>query len=237
MIENLSVLAVITARGGSKGLPGKNIRELCGKPLIAWTIEAGLASRLIDRLVVSTDSQEISEVCASHGLPVPALRPAHLAQDTTPSVDVLAHAIEQERLAGRHHDIVVLLEPTSPLREPGDIDAALEQMMAAGADSVVSVVQAESAHPAFMFEISASSVLRSIQPGGFKVLRRQDITPVYLLDGTVYAARVETLLEQRAFVGDNTAAYVVPKWKSPEIDDLIDFVTVEAIMKHRSEQQ
>ena len=156
-----------------------------------------------------------------------------MASDTATSVDVIEHAINYFLELGERFDIVALLEPTSPLRETLDIDGALARMHSTGADSVVSICAAESTHPAFMFSIAEDGKLHSNQEGGFKVLRRQDLTPMYFLEGTMYASRVDTLLRTRTFCQDNSVGYEVCKWKSPEIDDIIDFLHIEAIMKHR----
>lgn len=232
MIDQQSVIGIITARGGSKQLPHKNTRELCGKPLIAWSIEASLQSRCLDELVVSTDSDDIAVVARQYGANVPFKRPAKLATDEARSVDVIEHAIEHYRTHGREFDYVVLIEPTSPLREPGDIDAALGQLVEAGADSIVSVCRADTVHPAFMFRKTAGGTLQAML-GTSPTTRRQDTEALYYLEGTIYASRVSTLLKTRSFCHDNTVAYEVPKWKSPEIDDIVDFLLVEAIMRHR----
>lgn len=233
MLDGQKVLGLITARGGSKGLPGKNIRPLRGKPLIAWSIEAAKSCTSLDALVVSTDSEEIAAVARHYGAEAPFLRPSELAGDTATSVDVIEHAINFLRERGEEYGYVVLIEPTSPLREPHDIDLALRQMSEAGADSVVSVGLADTVHPAFMFRKGAAQRLELFQGGAFRVLRRQELEPVFFLEGTVYASRVASLLAQRTFCQTNTVGYEVPKWKVPEIDDIVDFLHVEAIMKHR----
>lgn len=233
MIAGQRVLGLVTARGGSKGLPGKNIKMLCGKPLIAWTIDAARAAKSLDAVVVSTDSEEIAAVARAHGAEVPFLRPPELASDGASSVDVVEHAVKHLAAAGRPFDLLVLLEPTSPLREASDIDAALAQMIEAKADAIVSVCRAETVHPAFMFKQGNLGRLESALPGGFKVVRRQDLEPMFFLEGTIYASRIETLLATRTFCQTNALGYEVPKWKSPEIDDLVDFMHVEAIMRHR----
>lgn len=233
MLDGGKVLGIVTARGGSKGLPGKNIRPLCGKPLIAWSIEAARTCASLDRLVVSTDSEEIAATARAHGADAPFLRPAELAGDTATSVDVIEHAIRFLQARGEEYAYVVLIEPTSPLREPQDIDMALLQMSEAGADSVVSVCLADTVHPAFMFRRGQGERLELFQGGPFRVLRRQELEPVYFLEGTVYASRIDSLLRTRTFCQENTVGYEVPKWKAPEIDDIVDFLHVEAIMKHR----
>ena len=233
MIEGRRVLGVVAARGGSKGLPRKNLKEFCGKPLIAWTIHAARAARCLDAVVVSTDDKAIADLAATFGAEVPFIRPAELATDTASSVDVVMHAVDVLASKGRTFDIVILLEPTSPLRESGDIDKAVMQLVQSGAGSIVSVCRAEVTHPAFMYRLGAGAHLTPFldrQPNG---LRRQELEPVYYLEGTIYASRVTVLKERRSFYHDGTIAYEVPKWKAIEIDDLEDFVMAEAIAKHK----
>jgi CMP-N,N'-diacetyllegionaminic acid synthase len=235
MLDNQHILAIVAARGGSKGLPGKNIRPLLGKPLIAWSIEAGLSTPSIDELVVSTDDEEIAQAARAAGARVPFMRPTELAGDTASSIDVVLHAIDWLAAAGEHYDVVVLLEPTSPLRESADIEAALELMAGQHAGAVVSVCCAESVHPAFMYRRDADGRLQPFlerQPTG---LRRQEIEPLYFLEGTVYASRIDVLRARRSFYHEDTVGYEVPHWKSLEIDELDDFLMVEALLKHKEE--
>lgn len=233
MINELKVLGLVAARGGSKGLPGKNIRLLCGKPLVAWSIDAGKAAPSLDAVVVSTDDQAIADAARRAGAEVPFLRPASLAGDSASSVDVVLHAIDRLAASGRNFDIVVLLEPTSPLRAPVDIERGLDRMLESKAGAVVSVCRAGSAHPAFMFRQGEDLRLRPFmerQPTG---LRRQEIDELYFLDGTLYASRIDVLRLKRSFYHDDTVGYEVPKWKSLEIDDLDDFLMVEALAMHK----
>jgi CMP-N,N'-diacetyllegionaminic acid synthase len=235
MKNNWKVLILVTARGGSKGLPGKNIRSLLGKPLIAWSIEAGLSAPSTDELVVSTDDEGIAQVARAAGARVPFMRPAELAGDNASSIDVVLHAINWLTAADEHYDVVVLLEPTSPLRESVDIEAALELMAEQHAGAVVSVCRAESLHPAFMYRRNADGRLQPFlerQPTG---LRRQEIEPLYFLEGTVYASRIDVLRARRSFYHADTVGYEVPRWKSLEIDELDDFLMVEALLKHKEE--
>jgi N-acylneuraminate cytidylyltransferase/CMP-N,N'-diacetyllegionaminic acid synthase len=234
MINGFSVLGLILARGGSKGLPGKNIMPLRGKPLIGWTAAAARPSKYLDALAISTDSEEIAAVARGCGIETPFMRPAALAVDTATSIDAIIHALDWFRDAGRNYDTLVLLEPTSPLRETSDIDGALEKLMAPGCRAVVSVCRAESVHPAFMYRLGEHGFLQPYaadQPGA---ARRQDIEALYFLEGTVYASRIDALRELRSFYHQWTIGIEVPKWKSPEIDDIVDFLHVEAIMKHRN---
>ena len=233
MIADARVLGLVTARGASKGLPGKNIRPLCGKPLIAWTISAARAATCIDRIVVSTDDAAIAEIARRCGAEVPFQRPSELATDTASSVDVVIHAVDTLMKTEPSFDIVVLLEPTSPLREALDIDEAVDRLIRTRAGSLVSVCRAVSAHPAFMFRQDENCRLQPFlerQPTG---LRRQDIDPVFFLDGTLYVSRVDVLRTKRSFYHEDTVAFEVPKWKSLEIDDVDDFIMVEALMAKR----
>jgi len=230
---NARVLGLITARGGSKGLPGKNIRPLCGKPLIEWSISAAKAASCIDHIVVSTDDAAIAEVARRAGADVPFERPSELATDSASSVDVVIHAIDTLAKTDLAFDIVVLLEPTSPLREPFDIDEAVQRLIQTGAGAVVSVCRAVNTHPAFMFSLDEKGRLRPYLERHPTGLRRQDIDPVFFLDGTLYASRIDVLKTKRSFYHEDTVAFEVPKWKSLEIDDPDDFIMVEALMAKR----
>jgi CMP-N,N'-diacetyllegionaminic acid synthase len=233
MIGSKSVLALIPARGGSKGLPGKNIRSLCGKPLIAWSIEQGRASRYLDAVVVSTDDDVIARTAREHGAEVPFLRPAELASDEAPTIDVIVHALDVLFGQERQFDILVLLEPTSPLREASDIDAMLEALVArSDVESVVGVARAESAHPAFLVKLE-KGLIRPYAPTVFGVKRRQDLDEVFFLAGSVYASYTTSLRKRRGFYHEATLSYIVPKHKSFEVDELADFVVVEALMAAR----
>ena len=223
----------MTARGGSKGLPGKNLRPLCGRPLIQWSIDAALDCSEIDTLIVSTDDERIAELALVSGAETPFLRPPALSGDSASSIDVVFHALDFLESNGRMFDIVVLLEPTSPLREAKDIQQALHHMNNTGASAIVSVCRAESTHPAFMFRKTSSGRLKPFSSSSPTNLRRQQIEPMFYLDGTLYASTVEALREQKSFYHEDTLAYEVPKWKAIEIDDIDDFEMVEAIVKYK----
>ena len=235
MINGKRSIAIIPARGGRKGLPGKNIKELCGKPLIAWTIEAGLGSQYIDEVVVSTDSEEIACVARTFGASVPFYRPAELSGDASTSFDVVKHAISfyKDEL-NEEFNYVVMLEPTSPLRDKVDIDSAIEQLLTnPQASAIVGICKTESQNPAFLVKKSNANCLVGYENKDMRVLRRQEISDVYFFEGSVYISHMETLLTRKTFYHDCTLGYEVPKWKSPEIDDMDDFVIVEALMKFK----
>ncbi len=233
MKSNWRVLGLVVARGGSKGLPRKNLRPLLGKPLIKWSIIAGLNSPSLDSIVLSTDDDEIAKVARESGARVPFMRPAELAGDAASSVDVVLHAIDWLAAAGEHYDVVVLLEPTSPQRESDDIEAVLDIMDRTKSSAVVSVCRSESMHPSFMFHKNESERLQPFMEFQPTNLRRQEIDQLYFLDGTVYASNITALRKHKSFYHDDTACYEVPKWKSFEIDDLDDFLIVEALLKSK----
>lgn len=236
MIDGKNVLAVITARGGSKGLKGKNIKHLCGKPLIGWPIEAAKGSRYVDTVMVTTDSKDIADVAVSYQAKVPFLRPAHLASDEAGSIDVVEHAIRHYRSNKDYFDYVVLLEPTSPLTTSDDIDNALEQLInnLVGAKAIVGVTENEAGHPAFSLNMDNDGKISPFL-NDFSNLRRQELNSCLRLEGSLYISEVGTLLARRNFYHQDTLGYLVPKWKSFEIDDITDFYCIEAIINNLAE--
>lgn len=239
MIQGKSVLAIIPARGGSKGLPGKNIKNLCGKPLIAWSIEAGQACPYIDEVMVTSDSEEIAAVARQFGAMVPFLRPSELSNDTATSMDVIAHVLDfYKKKLKRQFDYAVLLEPTSPLREREDVCGAIEKLLAnPAATAIVGISKTESQNPAFLVKMNESGLLVGYEDQEMKVLRRQDIGNVYFFEGSIYVSQTDTLLAKRTFYHEQTLGYEFPKWKSLEIDDMDDFVMVEALMRHKGKHK
>ena len=230
MIDGKRVLAIVPARRGSKGLPLKNIRPLAGKPLLAWPIAAARASRHVDRVIISTDDQGFADIAVAHGADAPFLRPAELASDTAPSIGFILHAVETLAEAGEAYDYVVLLEPTSPLTEGSDVDAALEQLVAADADAIVGVSRLEATHPAFAVRKAEDGAITPYAAASFGELpRRQDIEPLFVLDGALYISTVEALRRERGFCHARTLGYETARHKAHEVDDLVDFICIEAI--------
>lgn len=237
MIDGKRVLALVPARSGSKGLPRKNVRPLNGKPLLAWPIEAARGSKYVDRVVISTDDPEYAAIAEAAGAHAPFLRPAALASDTAPSIGFILHAIDILAQAGDHYDLLVLLEPTSPLTESSDVDAALESLVARlpQAQSIVGVSALVSNHPAFAIRISATGLAQPYAAPSFgQMPRRQDIEPLYALDGSLYASTVQALRDEQGFCHERTLPYVTPRYKSFEVDDLVDFICIEALLAQRS---
>lgn len=235
MINSKRVLGIVLARAGSKGLPGKNWKPLMGKPLVEYAIEAGLNSKYIDDVVISTDCEQCIKIARNLGIEIPFRRPNELSSDGVSSADVIAHALDFLNASGRFYEMFVLLEPTSPLRDAFDVDEALEMMTNGGHESLVSVCQAEDQHPSFMFNIQADDTLIPWSGDKFVPLRRQELQATYYLDGSVYASTTDTFLEKRTFCHSKTGAYIMPKWKAYEVDDIWDFICIEAIMKYRQE--
>ena len=230
MINGLKVLGIVTARAGSVGLPGKNYRSLNGKPLLGYALDAGIHSCYIDDVVLTSNCPTCIEIANKAGVMVPFVRPDYLSADAVPSADVIEHTIAYLKNMGAEYDLFVLLEPTSPLRDFQDVDSALETMMESKFQAMVSVCAAEDQHPAFMFRLGNSGDLVTWSSDEFKTLRRQDVSPAYFLEGSLYISFVNVFIKKRTFCHSKTGGYVVPKWKSLEIDDIVDFVCVEAIM-------
>lgn len=223
MINGKSILGLITARGGSKGIPGKNMRMLGGKPLIQWSIEAAQGSSFIDELVVSSDSAEI--LALSETLNCRTLnRPKHLAQDETSSMETITHAINELSQA---YDYLILLQPTSPFRTTSDIDGILQEAVGNGDDIMVSVCRLKT-HPMFIYEI-IDGKLRSFQPQK-EQLRRQDMPPVYVHNGALYVAKIPLLISEKTFNLPQTKAYITHGNINIDIDTPDDLQFAEFLM-------
>jgi CMP-N,N'-diacetyllegionaminic acid synthase len=237
MINNKVVLAITPARGGSKGIPRKNIKCIAGKELIGWTLESGKQSKYIDHFIVSTDDQEIADVARNFGVEAPFLRPEALAADTSGSVDVILHAMEwMEMNRAIKADIVVMLEPTSPLRDSTDIDQALEQFVACDEnESLVGVARVESGHPDFLCKIEDGYIV-PYAGERFVFKRRQEIEDCYFFEGSIYISRSESLRLRRSFYHERTVPFILPKWKAPEIDDMVDFLLIERLLELRKNE-
>lgn len=226
MINDRKVLGIIPARGGSKGVPRKNIREVAGKPLIAWTIEEAKKSKYIDRLILSTEDDEIISIAQEWGCDVPFVRPAELSQDDTPGIEPVIHAIQL--LPG--YDYVVLLQPTSPLRKVEDIDGCIELCVSKQESSCVSVTMPDKS-PYWMFTVDGDGLMHPLIEQTAIIPRRQDLPKVYALNGAVYVSNVTLLLEQRSFLTENTIAYVMTKSSSIDIDTDADINIAESLIK------
>jgi N-acylneuraminate cytidylyltransferase/CMP-N,N'-diacetyllegionaminic acid synthase len=234
MTNSKKVLAIIPARGGSKGLLWKNIKELCGKPLIAWTIEQAKSCSDIDRIVVSTDDREIAEVAKKYGAEVPFMRPAELASDTATTIDVIFHAINWLK---EHEDYrpeyILLLQPTSPLRTREDIDGAIQMLKEKNAWAVVSVCETDH-HPWWSNTLPENSNMKDFLRLEILNKRRQDLPVFYRLNGAIYLADTDYLYECNGFLGPDTFAYKMPKNRSVDIDSDVDFKLATLLLEEES---
>jgi len=222
----------VTARGGSKGIPKKNIAPLLCKPLLAWTAEAALASKRLTRTVLSTDDEEIARVGRECGLETPFFRPAELARDDTPTVPVLQDVVRRLETSGQHYDAIFTLQPTNPLRRPEDIDGAVDLLESSGADSVISFVDVGEKHPARMKMIDRN--LRVIDPPfaeNFEGQPRQALSKLYLREGSVYVTRTEVLMRDGSLKGRDCRAWMIAEERACNIDTPFDLFLAEQILK------
>lgn len=231
MYKDKKILAIIPARGGSKGVPRKNIKNLFGKPLIAWTIEEANKSKYIDACIVSTEDEEIKQVAEKFGGSVPFLRPAELAKDDTPSIDTVLHVVDKMP----DYDYIVLLQPTSPLRIVDDIDGAIEFCIERQSKSAVSVTTVPHS-PYWMYTLNEKNEMSAVlKMPAEKFYRRQNLPEVYQLNGAVYVTEKEFLQKNRGFIDSKTLGYIMPSERSADIDTPIDFLFVETLLKSRKD--
>jgi CMP-N,N'-diacetyllegionaminic acid synthase len=227
----LRILGLILARGGSKRLPGKNLKPLHGKPLLAWSIEASLACPAIGMTVVSTDSQEIANVALRYGAQVPFLRPEALAQDRSTSADAALHAVDWLRDHGTEFDAVMLLEPTSPLRASGDLPGVARRLAERWneVDAVVSVGKVHLEQPEVMKTLGQDGLLSPWVAAGTAAAAAGEAWFPY---GVAYLVKVAALRKWRSFYPSRVAGYTIERWQGYEVDDEFDFICIESIMKH-----
>ncbi|MGE0451328.1 MAG: acylneuraminate cytidylyltransferase family protein [Vicinamibacterales bacterium] len=230
----LRVLGIVPARGGSKGVPGKNIRPLGGKPLLHYTADAARASIRLSHTILSTDDERIASVGRACGLAVPFLRPADLAADTTPMLPVVRHALEWFESRGDRFDAVCLLQPTSPFRRAADIDRCIERLEETGADSVVTVLPVPPEHnPHWVYFESDNGTLRLSTGEAVPIPRRQDLPPAFHREGSVYVSRRASVLERNSLYGGRTVGYLIDPAHSVNIDDEQDWQTAERLLRER----
>lgn len=230
----MSIVGLIPARAGSKGVPGKNIAPCGGRPLLAWTCEAAKKSALLDRTILSTDSEEIARTGAAWGIQAPFLRPAELARDDTPSLDVMLHALRWLEADGANVSALVLLQPTSPLRTERHIDAAIDLLLGTGADTVVSVVEvAHRFHPAALMREEhgwLSPYNGTSRSGG----RRQDLPPVLARNGPAVLVTTPEVLRRGRLYGDRVRALVMDACESVDVDTAADLEYADYLLSRRA---
>ena len=224
----MKILAIIPARGDSKGIPHKNTKTFNGKPLISWTIETALHCSLISETIVSTDSQEIADIAKSYGASVPFMRPSELAKDSTPGIEPVLHAIQQLP----EYDWILLLQPTSPLRKVGDICGIIDLAKDKQASSAVSVTEAI-CHPYWTYTLENGKLINLCK--NEKKLLRQDLPPAYNLNGALYLVSRNFLETKRTLMDESTLAFVMPRHRSVDIDDMDDWEFAQYLIKKNNQ--
>jgi len=233
MKKKLFILAVIPARGGSKEVPKKNIKKLAGRPLISYTIDVALNARTLDKVIVSTDDRRIAKIAKASGVSVPFMRPRYLAQNTATMESVAQHAVEMiEKLAGCKVDIIVLLQPTSPLRIATDIDRGVRKILASKADSVVGVCKLEYLCQPYLIKSLKGDRIYPYLISKRIYHRRQEMPNLYRLNGALYVVRRDTLMKKGTFFGKDVRALIMDYTRSIDIDTKLDFKLAEFILKN-----
>ena len=231
MVNRPEVLAIIPARGGSKGIPRKNVRDFAGAPLIAYSIVAALRSQGVTRVIVSTDDEEIAKISRQWGAEVPFMRPDELARDDSPVIDVMVHAIRWfKKGEGQCLDYMMLLQPTAPFRTAEDINRAISMAVERNAIAVISLC-AVSQHPFLCKRILDDGTMENFIESTIPYLRRQSLPPLYALNGAIYLNRCDSLLRDRTFWPPGSLAYIMPPERSIDIDTPWDYHVADLILK------
>jgi len=231
----MKTLAIIPARGSSKGVPRKNLRHLGGKPLLQYTAAAALAARRLTRIILSTDDVEIAEVGLQCGLEAPFLRPAELAADETPMLPVVQHAVRWVETQGECFDAICLLQPTNPLRNPEVIDACIELLERSEADAVVTVLPVPTEYnPHWVYFQDREGILHLSNGEAIPVPRRQDLPPAFHREGSVYVTRREVVMEKHSLYGHRLVGYLLWPEQSVNIDGPEDWERAERLIRERA---
>ena len=227
MINNKSILAIITARGGSKGVPGKNIKNLGGKPLIAWTIKAGKESKYIDRLITTSDSNEIIKVSVEYGSEAPFVRPSSLANDLSKQEDAITHAMEWVEKNDKRYDYVLLLQPTSPFRDSDEINAVVELLESNSKARSIMVVKKSEKNPLMMNILPEDRSMKGFIPKELRLKNRQELPTYYNICGSTCIAEWDHFKEEGSFMTSEAYAYVTDEIRGVDIDTVEDFMLAE----------
>jgi CMP-N,N'-diacetyllegionaminic acid synthase len=228
----MKTLGVITARGGSKGIPRKNIRFLCGKPLLQYTAEAALSAKLLDRVILTTDDEEIAAIGRACNLEVPFLRPVELARDDTPTLPVIQHAVHSIEAGADRYDAICILQPTNPLRRAEDIDACIQLLERGSLDSVISVLPVPHEYnPHWVYFQSVDGQLELSTGESAPIARRQDLPPAFHRDGSVYVTRRDVLMEGNSLYGAQTAGYPMDAHRHVNLDGPKDWERAESLLE------
>lgn len=233
MYKNKKILAVIPARLGSKRVPKKNIKILAGEPLIAYTIKSALKSKLLDRIIVSTNDKKIAEIAKKYGAEVPFLRPFSLAKDETQTLPAIQHAVSYlKKSEGYIMDIIVVIQPTSPLVIAQDIDDAIKKMINKNTNSCITVCEV-SERPEWMYFVKNDKFKPLLKPVLNKKQQKQDLPKIYIANGAVYATKRDALMKDNKIVDkNNLTTLIMPRERSIDIDEPIDFKIAEALIKN-----
>ena len=229
MKNKLNILAIIPARAGSKGIKDKNIIDLNGKPLIAYSIEAGLKSKYIDKVVVTTDGEEIAREAIKYGAEVPFLRPEYLSSDNAKTIDAVIHCIEEMEKLGEKYDYVVLLQPTQPLRQSWHIDEAIELILEKNEEALVSVSKVKD-HPILMRTIDSNGYAINLLEGS-STKRRQEFPDFYKVNGAIYINKINENLNNDTSLNDNKLVYIMDEKYDVDIDEMLDLQIAELAIK------
>lgn len=232
MIGDKRVLVLITARGGSKGVPGKNIRPLCGKPLIHWTIEAAKHSAYVDRVLVSTDAEEIRQAALVAGAEAPFLRPASLATDLAKQEDAILHAMEWCEANGQLYDYLMVLVPTTPLRDTAEINATIEMLAGHATARAVFTVRECDHSPLQANQLPPDGCMDDFVPEALKLMNRQELPTYYQLSGSVCLSEWDWFRAQKSFLTSHTYAFITTARKGLDIDSMANFLLAEVYMNH-----
>ena len=226
-------IAIIPARGGSKGIPKKNLKLLAGKPLIYYTIQEALRSKYLDRIIVSTEDKEIEEISKKIGARV-IERHKELAKDDSPTIDVVFHVLEILKMKSYNPDIVILLQPTSPLRKAEDINNAIKLFLNSGCESVVSVCEVE--HPLYWSFRVEEGYLKPLFGDKYLRMGRQDLEKVYMPNGAIFVSTPQTLYKYKSFYCNHIIPYIMPIERSVDIDNEVDFMLAELLLRKEYEE-
>ncbi len=233
MINGKTILGIIPARGGSKRLPKKNIKMIANKPLLLWTLEAGKQSKFIDRLIVTSDDEQILKISTENGADI-VRRPSELSEDRTSTYDAIKHTIEKMK---EDYDYICLLQPTSPLRHSGHIDEALEQLIEKKSDAIISVSEMNE-NPHWSNTLNEDNDMSKFLKPEIKNKRSQDLKKYYHVNGAIYICRTDMLLAQKTFfIKSNIYAYIMNKECSIDIDDEFDFLLADLLLKNKNNTQ
>lgn len=239
MYNQRSIVTIIPARAGSKGLPRKNIRPLLGKPLIAWSIEQALLSKYVDKVIVSTDDEEIAKVSREYGAKVPFMRPKELAKDNSKVIDTILHALDFFEEKNLNFDYSALIEPTSPLRKDDDIDRAVKKLIDNEniAESLISLGEIVLEHPLYAKRIDESGYVSSYLDIEKFIPLRQKLPGVFFPYGVIYVSKVTAIRKHETVYPDRILPFFIERWQNYEINDIWDFLCVEAILKERENKK